>query len=988
MRMRRLARCSARPLASRENRSSSFRAAPAVSSIPVDRSPELDIQVDDVEGVFFYEFAALFDVFAHEGGENCFGGDGIFQAHFEQGAHFRVHGGVPQLLWIHFAEALEARDGETLAGVFQDVIEQAERTFLHDFLAIVGDGEGAAIEFGDGRGESAPTLIIRHGREGPIDAAFATVFQDQLVQAVLFVEDEFRFEVELGFFDGLHQLLQFLFVGEIGFLVEVAFGQQINKFRFAQAAAQFRGDLVVFLNIQEKSGEVGAFERFAVLALYGVLFGGALHQLAGEFALVADVAVHLAALHAIERRLRDINISFFDQLAHVAEEKSEQQRANVAAVHVRVGHENNFVIAQLAGVEIILADPGAERGDDAANFLVAEHLVVAGFFDVEDLAIEGQDGLVAAIAAAFGGAAGGFTLDEEDFAARGIAFLAIGELSGQAAGIESGFAASELAGLAGGFARASCVNTLADNFSRDGGMLVEIFAKALVDHLLDYAFDVAIELALSLAFELGLRKFHGDDGDEAFADVVTIDGDFVLLLLEHAERIGVVVDGARERGAEAGKVRAAVHGVDGVGEGEHIFGVTVVVLQRDFHFHLVALAFDVDGRIVQDAFAFVEVLDEFGDAAGEAELRFFAAALVIERDFQAFVEEGEFAEALRERVVAIDGIAENFGIGVKSDLGAGLARLAGSFELRGGDAFFVGLFPDFAFAPDFQIEPVGKRVDGRDADAVQATGNFVGVAIEFSAGVQDGHDDFGGGLFFGGMHVHGNAAAVVNYGDAVVFVHGDVDLVAESGHGFVHGIVGDFPDQVMQSHFTGGTDVHRGAFADGFDAAENFDGSRVVLVAASFSGCSIFFSHGSCFSSDCVRMQFANYALRLREGGRADVPDTCSPGCGELPCPLVSLTRSWVRIHSRARCCAGETRRVAAPSRPVPKNSGRRGGAFLIFPCGKGNMRREIGFSCPGAGKKNRGKFGPNIVPFRRNSERDYCNEIERNSQGETVVLD
>src|ERR1700691_2014856 len=953
MRMRRLARCSARPLASREKRNSSFRAARAISSIPVDSSPELNIQVDDVEGVFFYEFAALFDVFAHEGGENCFGGDGIFQAHFEQGAHFRVHGGVPQLLWIHFAEALEARDGEIFLGVFQDVIEQAERIFLHDFVAIVGDGEGAAIEFGDGRGESAQTLIIRHGREGPIDAAFATVFQDQLVQAVLFVEDEFRFEVELGFFDGLHQLLQFLFVGEIGFLVEVAFGQQINKFRFAQAAAQFRGDLVVFLNIQEKSGEVGAFERFAVLALYGVLFGGALHQLAGEFALVADVAVHLAALHAIERRLRDINISFFDQLAHVAEEKSEQQRANVAAVHVRVGHENNFVIAQLAGVEIILADPGAERGDDAANFLVVEHLVVAGFFDVEDLAFERQDGLVAAIAAAFGGAAGGFTLDEEDFAARGIAFLAIGELSGQAAGIESGFAASELAGLAGGFARASCVNTLADNFSRDGGMLVEIFAKALVDHLLDYAFDVAIELALSLAFELGLRKFHGDDGDEAFADVVTIDGDFVLLLLEHAERIGVVVDGARERGAEAGKVRAAVHGVDGVGEGEHIFGVTVVVLQRDFHFHLVALAFDVDGRIVQDAFAFVEVLDEFGDAAGEAELRFFAAALVIERDFQAFVEEGEFAEALRERVVAIDGIAENFGIGVKSDLGAGLARLAGSFELRGGDAFFVGLFPDFAFAPDFQIEPVGKRVDDRDADAVQATGNFVGVAIAFSAGV-----------------------------------HGDVDLVAESGHGFVHGIVGDFPDQVMQSHFTGGTDVHRGAFADGFDAAENFDGSRVVLVAASFSGCSIFFSHGSCFSSDCVRMQFANYALRLREGGRADVPDTCSPGCGELPCPLVSLTRSWVRIHSRARCCAGETRRVAAPSRLVPKNSGRRGGAFLIFPCGKGIIRRGFGFSRPGAGKKNRGKFGPNIVPFRRNSERDYCTEIERNSQGESVGLD
>jgi predicted methyltransferase len=34
----------------------------------------LDIQVFDVEGVLFDELAAAFDVFAHEGGEDIFGG--------------------------------------------------------------------------------------------------------------------------------------------------------------------------------------------------------------------------------------------------------------------------------------------------------------------------------------------------------------------------------------------------------------------------------------------------------------------------------------------------------------------------------------------------------------------------------------------------------------------------------------------------------------------------------------------------------------------------------------------------------------------------------------------------------------------------------------------------------------------------------------------------------------------------------------------------
>ena len=234
---------------------------------------------------------------------------------------------------------------------------------------------------------------------------------------------------------------------------------------------------------------------------------------------------------------------------------------------------------------------------------------------------------------------------------------------------------------------------------------------------------------------------------------------------------------------------------------------------------------------MQDLLAAIQVLDEFGDAAGEAELGFLVAALVIERDFQALVEEGELAQALRKRVEAVGGLVENRGIGVKGDFRAGLARFAGSFELRCGNAFFVGLLPDFAVAPDFEIEPVGERVDDGDADAVQAARNFVGVAIEFSAGVQDGHHDFGGGLFLGGVHVDGNAAAVVDYGDAVIVVHGDVDFVAEAGHGFVDGIVDHFPDEMMQAQFAGRADVHRGAFANGFESAENFDRGCVVLVA-------------------------------------------------------------------------------------------------------------------------------------------------------------
>ena len=158
----------------------------------------------------------------------------------------------------------------------------------------------------------------------------------------------------------------------------------------------------------------------------------------------------------------------------MAEEEGEQQGADVRAVHVGVGHEDDFAVADLGGVEVVLADAAAERGNHGADFLVAEHLVVARLFDVEDLALEGQDGLEAAIAALLGGAAGALTLDEIEFAAVGIALAAVGELAGQSAAIERALAAGQIAGLAGGFAGARGFNRLVDDAPGDGRILLEI----------------------------------------------------------------------------------------------------------------------------------------------------------------------------------------------------------------------------------------------------------------------------------------------------------------------------------------------------------------------------------------------------------------------------------------------------------------------------------------------------------------------------------
>ena len=109
---------------------------------------------------------------------------------------------------------------------------------------------------------------------------------------------------------------------------------------------------------------------------------------------------------------------------------------------------------------------------------MGEHLVVARFFYVENLSLEREDGLEAAITSLFGGAAGGLSFHEEEFAAVGIALGAVGEFAGKAAGIKRAFAAGEVAGLARRFAGAGSVDGFVDDLFRDRRILFKERAEA------------------------------------------------------------------------------------------------------------------------------------------------------------------------------------------------------------------------------------------------------------------------------------------------------------------------------------------------------------------------------------------------------------------------------------------------------------------------------------------------------------------------------
>ena len=301
----------------------------------------------------------------------------------------------------------------------------------------------------------------------------------------------------------------------------------------------------------------------------------------------------------------------------------------------------------------LFLDAAADRGDDRADFLVREHLVDARLLDVDDLAAQRQDRLELAPAALLGRAAGRVALDEVELAERRIGERAVGELARQVADVERRLASREVARLARRFARARRRHGLLDDDVRRARMLLEVRGEPLVDERLDRRLDLGVaELGLGLPLELRLANLHREHRGEAFAHVVA--GEREVRLLEEIALLRVRVDDARERGLEAGEVRAAFVRVDVVDEGEDVLVVAVVVLHRELDADVVARRLDVDDFGVQRLAGRVQVLHELLEAALRVEgLRLLlAGALVGERDHHALVQERQLAQAHRERVVA------------------------------------------------------------------------------------------------------------------------------------------------------------------------------------------------------------------------------------------------------------------------------------------------------------------------------------------------
>src|SRR6185312_6104361 len=369
------------------------------------------------------------------------------------------------------------------------------------------------------------------------------------------------------------------------------------------------------------------------------------------------------------------HVPFLHELPHLPKEERQQQGADMLAVHVGIGQDDDLAVADLADVLDVL-DIDADGRDEGGDFLVLQEFFEAGLFDIKDFAAEREHGLEHAVATAFGAAAGGIALDEEEFALAAFAGGAIEELAGEAAAAEQLLAVDE--GVASllrrdpGFRRKEDLLANSRRFFR---VLLQVGHQPFVDDAADDAVHLGvIELDLGLRFEERIGMADANDRGEPLAEIVAAELDGVLPVLEDAFLLSVSAEGPGNTGTEAGEMRAADRVEGAVGEAALDLLLPGRVLHGHFHDDLQAelglvervidFLVQID-RWVFGRFPSVEPDDVLGNAAVELERFAPAVAFVGQGNGEPLVEIGDFTKAVDERFVRESDVAEHLGVGLE-----------------------------------------------------------------------------------------------------------------------------------------------------------------------------------------------------------------------------------------------------------------------------------------------------------------------------------
>ncbi len=255
------------------------------------------------------------------------------------------------------------------------------------------------------------------------------------------------------------------------------------------------------------------------------LLGGLLEDEGLQGLVVEKIALLLLEGDLVEGGLGDVDVGAVDEEIHVAEEEGEEEGADVGTVHVGVGHDDDLVVPEVLEGELLGAETASDGGDQGPNLVVGDELLhPLALLHIQDLSLEGKDGLESPVAALLGRAAGRIPLHDVELALGRIVFLAVGQLPREIGSLENILSLGELPGLAGGLPGLGREDRLVGDGPGHGPLLLEGILEGFGEEGLHGSRDPARpQLGLGLSFELGVGNLDADDGGETLADVLAPD---------------------------------------------------------------------------------------------------------------------------------------------------------------------------------------------------------------------------------------------------------------------------------------------------------------------------------------------------------------------------------------------------------------------------------------------------------------------------------
>ena len=139
-------------------------------------------------------------------------------------------------------------------------------------------------------------------------------------------------------------------------------------------------------------------------------------------------------------------------------------------------------------------------------------------------------------------------------------------------------------------------------------IISECFAYGLIDRTAHF---VVAQLRLGLSFKLGFGHFHGNNGNQSFAEVLTGDFNLGFFQLFGASVFGIFLQHTGQCRAETGLVRTAFLGVDVVDVGMQVFPIACVIHHGAFDGHARLLGIQINDIIEKRRVIAVQVTNEF-----------------------------------------------------------------------------------------------------------------------------------------------------------------------------------------------------------------------------------------------------------------------------------------------------------------------------------------------------------------------------------------